>query len=80
MKTNKLILVASLVLASTQLSACGAVGLAAGAGAAVGIASQQEGGVKSAASDVRIKAMVADNDLAVGKIVEGLSHSPFWKK
>jgi|JI10StandDraft_1071094.scaffolds.fasta_scaffold02615_24 osmotically-inducible protein OsmY len=60
MKTNKLILVASLVLASTQLSACGAVGLAAGAGAAVGIASQQEGGVKSAASDVRIKAMVAD--------------------
>lgn len=24
-------------------------------------------------------AMVADNDLAVGQIVEGLSHSPFWK-
>jgi YVTN family beta-propeller protein len=26
------------------------------------------------------KACVADNDLALGKIVEGLSHSPFWKK
>ena len=25
------------------------------------------------------KAMVADNDLAVGQIVEGLSKSPFWK-
>ncbi len=25
------------------------------------------------------KACVADNDLALGKIVEGLSHSPFWK-
>jgi phospholipase C len=23
--------------------------------------------------------MVADNDWAVGKVVEGLSHSPFWK-
>lgn len=26
------------------------------------------------------KAMVADNDLAVGQIVEALSHSKFWKK
>jgi DNA-binding beta-propeller fold protein YncE len=26
------------------------------------------------------KAMVADNDLALGQIVEGLSHSPFWQK
>ncbi|HPT26359.1 MAG TPA: alkaline phosphatase family protein [Bryobacteraceae bacterium] len=26
------------------------------------------------------KAMVADNDLALGRIVEGLSHSPFWPK
>ncbi len=26
------------------------------------------------------KAMVADNDLAVGKVVEALSHTPFWKK
>jgi YVTN family beta-propeller protein len=25
------------------------------------------------------EAMIADNDLAVGQIVEGLSHSPFWK-
>jgi DNA-binding beta-propeller fold protein YncE len=26
------------------------------------------------------RAMVADNDLALGRIVEGLSQSPFWKK
>lgn len=26
------------------------------------------------------KAMVADNDLALGQVVESLSHSPFWKK
>jgi len=26
------------------------------------------------------KAMVADNDLALGKVVEGLTQSPFWKK
>lgn len=26
------------------------------------------------------KAMVADNDLALGRVVEGLSKSPFWKK
>lgn len=60
MNIKKTILLASLVIPLTQLSACGAVGLAAGAGAAVGIASQQEGGVASAASDVRIKAMIAD--------------------
>jgi hypothetical protein len=26
------------------------------------------------------KAMVADNDLALGQVVEALTHSPFWKK
>ena len=26
------------------------------------------------------RAMVADNDLALGQIVEGLTHSPFWRK
>jgi hypothetical protein len=26
------------------------------------------------------KAMVADNDLALGQIIEALTHSPFWKK
>jgi DNA-binding beta-propeller fold protein YncE len=26
------------------------------------------------------KAMVADNDLALGRVVEGLTRSPFWKK
>ena len=26
------------------------------------------------------KAMVVDNDLALGRVVEGLTRSPFWKK
>lgn len=60
MNIKKVFLLVSLIMTAAQLSACGAVGLAAGAGAAVGIASQQEGGVSSAATDVRIKAMIAD--------------------
>lgn len=60
MNIKTLILAAFLLMSVSQLSACSAVGMAAGAGAAVGIASQQEGGVSSAASDVRIKAMIAD--------------------
>lgn len=46
--------------ACVNMSGCSAIGLAAGAGATVGIASQQEGGISSAASDVRIKAMISD--------------------
>lgn len=60
MNIKKLILVVSLILPAIPLAGCSLVGAAAGAGAAVGIASQQEGGVSSAASDVRIKAMIAD--------------------
>lgn len=60
MNIKKLILISSLVLPATQLSACTLVGAAAGAGAAVGIASQQEGGISSAATDLRIKADIGD--------------------
>ncbi|QQG36954.1 MAG: BON domain-containing protein [Micavibrio aeruginosavorus] len=60
MNIKTFILAAFLLLSASQLSACSAVGMAAGAGAAVGIASQQEGGISAAASDVRIKAMIAD--------------------
>lgn len=49
-----------LVCASALLSGCTAVGMAAGAGAAVGIAAAREGGVTSAANDVRIKALISD--------------------
>lgn len=54
------ILLASVSLAMTHLAACSPVGLALGAGATAGVASQQEGGIKSAADDVRIKAMIGD--------------------
>ena len=60
MNIQKLILVASLAVSTMQLSACTVVGLAAGAGASLGIASQQEGGISSAAEDVKIKAMIGD--------------------
>ena len=52
-----------LVLALTLLATlpgCTAVGMAAGAGAAVGIAAAQEGGISAAADDVRIKALISD--------------------
>ncbi len=60
MNIKKLILVGSLIAVAPSLSACTVVGAAAGAGAAVGIASQQEGGVSSAANDIRIKAAIGD--------------------
>ena len=60
MNIQKLILVVSLAVSTASLSACTVVGLAAGAGASLGIASQQEGGITSAAEDVKIKAMIGD--------------------
>jgi osmotically-inducible protein OsmY len=42
------------------LPGCTPVGAAAGAGATVGIAAAQEGGVKGAVTDLRIKAMISD--------------------
>ncbi len=42
------------------LPGCSAIGMAAGAGAAVGVASQQEGGLSGAATDLRIKARISD--------------------
>lgn len=59
MKIQKLIL-ASFIVSALPLSGCTVVGLAAGAGASLGIASQQEGGISSAAEDVKIKAMIGD--------------------
>ena len=53
----RLILVLSLL---AFLPGCTAVGMAAGAGAALGIAAAQEGGVSSAADDIRLKALISD--------------------
>ncbi len=52
-------LIASCALAGI-LSACTPVGFAAGAGATVGIASAQEGGVSQAGTDLRIKTEIND--------------------
>lgn len=42
------------------LSACSPLGIATGAGAAIGIAAAQEGGISGAADDFRIKAKISD--------------------
>ncbi len=42
------------------LNGCTPIGLAAGAGATLGIAAAREGGVSGAASDIRIKTMISD--------------------
>lgn len=60
MKNKNLLLVASLSVLAGVLSSCSPVGVAVGAGASLGIASQQEGGIGAAADDVRIKAMIGD--------------------
>jgi osmotically-inducible protein OsmY len=55
--------VLSLLIAGFSLTGCVGptiVGLAAGAGATVGIAAAREGGVRSAATDVRIRAEIND--------------------
>ncbi|MGZ9097395.1 MAG: BON domain-containing protein [Micavibrio sp.] len=41
-------------------SSCSPIGMAAGAGAAIGIASAKEGGISSSATDLRIKAMISE--------------------
>jgi osmotically-inducible protein OsmY len=47
-------------LACFALSGCGVVGLAAGAGATVGIAAAQEGGLKGATTDAGIRISISD--------------------
>lgn len=54
------ILILTLLSSAALLSACGPLGLAAGAGATVGIASTREGGVKGSASDFRIRSQIND--------------------
>ena len=56
---NKSALVLSLLLVSTALSGC--VGAAVGAGATVGVAAAQEGGITQAATDTAIRVQVADS-------------------
>lgn len=50
----------ALLLCASSLSACTAVGVAAGTGATVGIAATKEGGVKNAMKDTTIKLQISD--------------------
>ena len=60
MKNLRSLVLGLAVLASLGASACTPIGLAAGAGATLGIAASKEGGITSAASDLRIKAMISE--------------------
>lgn len=51
---------AVLLLSSVALSACSPVGVVAGTGASLGVASMQERGIRGAVDDVRIKALISD--------------------
>lgn len=50
----------SLAAASLLLAGCSPIGMATGAGATLGIASAQEGGIKGAAQDLKIRAQIND--------------------
>lgn len=52
--------VAFACVALLGLAACSPVGIVAGTGATLGVASLKEGGVRGAADDVRIKALISD--------------------
>ena len=53
-------LVLSLLASSLLLSGCGAVGLAAGAGAAMGIGAAKEGGLQNSIADEAIRVKISD--------------------
>ena len=52
--------IAAFALVSLCASGCGIVGLAAGAGATIGVAAAQEGGLKGATTDVSIRVAITD--------------------
>ena len=53
-------IITALIAALGFMASCTPVGMATGAGAAVGMASAQEGGLKNAASDIKIRALIND--------------------
>lgn len=52
--------IALLLCSALIIPACAPIGIATGAGAALGVAAAQEGGISSAATDVRIRAQIND--------------------
>lgn len=59
-KIQSALMAVAVLSASFLLSACSPVGIAAGAGATVGVAAAQEGGLKSAATDTSIRIQITD--------------------
>lgn len=57
---NKKTLIVSLMASSLILSGCGAVGLATGVGAAVGVSAAKEGGIRSSVTDENIRLQISD--------------------
>lgn len=57
---KRFLVLAFVLLAGAALSGCTPVGLAAGAGASVGVAAAQEGGVKGAVTDTAIRLQIHD--------------------
>lgn len=64
MKIIRSIVVGLALVAAAGISACSPIGMAAGAGASLGIAAAREGGVSSAATDLRIKATISERWLS----------------
>lgn len=60
MNLSRLFCVGLSVTAAMLLSSCTPIGMAAGAGATLGIASAKEGGISSSATDLRIKASISE--------------------
>jgi osmotically-inducible protein OsmY len=58
-KSNSFVLALAL-MAAIAGAGCSPIGMAAGAGASLGIAAAQEGGISSAATDLRIKATISE--------------------
>lgn len=57
---KKFFVVLPVILIGFGLSSCSPIGMAAGAGATLGIASAKEGGISGAASDMRIKTLISE--------------------
>lgn len=49
-----------ILISLSFLASCSPIGVATGAGAAVGVAAAREGGIRGTASDIRIKALISE--------------------
>ena len=61
---NRVVLLSSIAAFSLLASACSPIGVAAGAGATLGIAAAKEGGISQSAQDLKIKALISEKWLS----------------